>query len=160
MELLDQLAILCLIFGKPPICFPQQLHHCTFPAAMRKVPILHICVRAKTGFSFLFFLIAIRIGVRWYITVLSKSFMTSLPNSMGLCCSYPPKSSLLRLLNGTACFSGCFCLLKVRAWVHPRPFLELQCIARHLAISVVGDQNNDFRTCCPFFWEAEPLPSF
>lgn len=54
----------------------------------------------------------------------------------------------------------CFCVLKVRAWVHPCPFLELQCIARYLAISIVDDQNNDFRTCCPFFWEAELLPSF
>ena len=37
VELLDQMVVLCLIFGEAPYCFPQRLHQFTFP------PTAHEC---------------------------------------------------------------------------------------------------------------------
>lgn len=42
VELLGQMVIACLVFEEPPNCFPQYLHHFTFPPEMWGIQFLHI----------------------------------------------------------------------------------------------------------------------
>lgn len=69
-ELLDHVVTLFLTFGEPAHCFPQQLHYFTFPSAINKDSNISTSMPIFVIFFFFPFMIAIPIGMKWYLSLI------------------------------------------------------------------------------------------